>query len=158
MAKAKKIKQAKKTTKAKAPVKKIPVIKETVIKPAKNKWNRKELEEFRKRILGRKNQILDDLGKDTTLKQTQKEASGDISGYTYHMADVATDNYDREFSLGIASNERQVLYELDDAVKRIEDGSYGICEDCKAAITKTRLKAIPYTRHCLKCQEKRETR
>lgn len=121
------------------------------------KFNKKELEEFKKRILERRNEILDDLGdRDQTLKQSQKEASGDISGYTYHMADVATDNYDREFSLGIASGEREMLYELDDALKRIEDGTYGQCEDCKALIARTRLKAIPYTRHCLSCQEKRE--
>lgn len=121
------------------------------------KFNKKELEEFKNLIIGRRNEILEDLDdRDDTLKQTQKDASGDISGYTYHMADVATDNYDREFSLGIASNERQLLYELDDALKRIEEGVYGLCEDCKAMISKTRLKAIPYTRHCLTCQEKRE--
>ncbi|MGE5308455.1 MAG: TraR/DksA family transcriptional regulator [Deltaproteobacteria bacterium] len=122
-----------------------------------NKFTRKESDDFRKLILGRRNEILEDLGdRDQTLKQSQKEASGDISGYTYHMADVATDNYDREFSLGIASNERQMLYELDDALKRIDDNTYGLCEDCKAQISKTRLKAIPYTRRCLSCQEKRD--
>ncbi|MDD4953790.1 MAG: TraR/DksA family transcriptional regulator, partial [Candidatus Omnitrophica bacterium] len=82
--------------------------------------------------------------------------SGDISGYTYHMADVATDNYDREFSLGIASNERKMIYELDDALKKIDEGAFGICEDCKSPIAKNRLKAVPYARLCLKCQEKRE--
>jgi DnaK suppressor protein len=122
-----------------------------------SKFNRKELDEFKKVIMSRRNDILDNLnGRDDTLKQTQKEASGDISGYTYHMADVATDNYDREFSLGIASNERQLLYEFDDALKKIEEKTYGRCEDCKSMITKTRLKAVPYTRHCLACQEKRE--
>lgn len=121
------------------------------------KFDKKELGDFRKLIVARRTEIIDDLGdRNETMKQSQKEASGDISGYTYHMADVATDNYDREFSLGIASNERQLLYELDDALKRIEDGSYGLCEECKRVITKTRLKAIPYTRHCLSCQEKRE--
>ena len=124
---------------------------------AVSKFNKKELAEFKKLIMARRNEIVDDLGdRDETMKTSQKEASGDISGYTYHMADVATDNYDREFSLGIASNERQALYELDDALKRIEDGSYGLCEDCKAPISKTRLKAVPFTRHCLPCQEKRE--
>ncbi|MFA5725895.1 MAG: TraR/DksA family transcriptional regulator, partial [Candidatus Omnitrophota bacterium] len=86
------------------------------------------------------------------------DASGDISGYTYHMADVATDNYDREFSLGLASNDRQSLYELDDAFKRIEDGTFGICEDCKQLITKIRLRAVPQARLCVKCKEKREKR
>lgn len=123
------------------------------------KFDKKELGDFRKLIIARRNEIIDDLGdRNETMKQSQKEASGDISGYTYHMADVATDNYDREFSLGIASNERQLLYELDDALKRIEEGSFGLCEECKRVITKTRLKAIPYTRHCLSCQEKREKR
>ncbi len=74
------------------------------------------------------------------------------------MADVATDTYDREFSLGLASNERQLLYELDDALKKIEEGTFGICEECKSGIAKTRLKAIPYARLCLKCQEKKEKR
>jgi len=93
-----------------------------------------------------------------TLKKSQKDASGDISGYTYHMADVATDNYDREFSLGLASNERKLLYELEDALKKIEEGTFGICEECKCSIAKTRLKAVPYARFCVKCQEKREKR
>jgi RNA polymerase-binding transcription factor DksA len=72
------------------------------------------------------------------------------------MADVATDNYDREFSLGLASSDRQSLYELEDALKKIEDGTFGVCEDCKQLITKVRLKAVPQARLCVKCQEKRE--
>ena len=72
------------------------------------------------------------------------------------MADVATDNYDREFSLELASSERKSLYELDDALKRIEEGTFGICDDCKSVITKIRLKAVPSARLCIKCQQKRE--
>ncbi len=83
---------------------------------------------------------------------------GDISGYSFHMADVATDNYDREFSLGLASHERKMIYEFDDAIKKIDDGTFGICEDCSTLITKTRLKVVPQARHCVKCQEKREKR
>lgn len=91
-----------------------------------------------------------------TLRKSQKEASGDISGYTYHMADVASDTYDREFSLGLVSNDTDLLYELDDALKKIEDGEFGVCEECDNRITKNRLKAVPYARSCLKCQEKKE--
>ena len=124
----------------------------------KNKFVKKDLKEFKKIILKRKEEIDDEIKhiSDDTLKKSQKDASGDISGYTYHMADVATDNYDREFSLGLASNDRQSLYELNDALKRIEDGTFGICEDCKRLITKVRLKALPQARLCVKCQEKRE--
>ncbi len=124
----------------------------------KKKLDKKQLDEYRRLITRRKSEILDDINHITedTLKKSQKDASGDISGYTYHMADVATDTYDREFSLSIASNERQFVYELDDALKRIEEGTFGICEDCKSLITKARLKAIPYARLCLNCQQKRE--
>jgi len=126
----------------------------------KKKFSKKDLKEFKKIVLKKKEEIFDDLKhiSDDTLRKSQKEASGDISGYTYHMADVATDNYDREFSLGLASNERKFLYELDDALKRIEDGSFGICDDCKGQITKIRLKAVPSARLCIKCQQKREKR
>lgn len=124
----------------------------------KKKLNKKELKDFKKIILKRKEEALADLKhiSEDTLKKSQKEASGDISGYTFHMADVATDTYDREFSLGLASNERELLYSLEEALKKIEEGSFGICEECDNSIAKTRLKALPYARLCVKCQEKKE--
>jgi DnaK suppressor protein len=126
----------------------------------KKKFNKKELAEFKKLILKRKEEILEGIEhiSEDNLKKSQKEASGDISGYTYHMADVASDSYDREFSLGLASQERKMIYELDDALKKMDEGAFGVCEDCKAIITKIRLKAVPYARLCVKCQEKREKR
>lgn len=124
----------------------------------KNKFNKKELAEFKKIVLKKKEEVIDGIKhiSEDTLKKSQKDASGDISGYTYHMADVATDTYDREFSMGLASNERKYIYELDDALKKIEDGTFGACEDCNSLISKTRLRAIPYARLCVKCQEKKE--
>ena len=130
----------------------------------KKKLNKKEAQDFKKRILELKEEIIAEIKHiaDDTLKKSQKEASGDISGYTYHMADVATDTYDREFSLGLASNGRELLYELDDALKKIDEGTfgicYGICEECKAVIAKKRLAAVPYARLCVKCQLKKEKR
>ena len=124
----------------------------------KNKMNKKELSVFKKIILKMKEDAIGNIKhiSEDTLKQSQKDASGDISGYTYHMADVATDAYDREFSLGLASNEQKSLYELDDALKRIEEGTFGICEECKCVMKKIRLKAVPYARLCVKCQGKKE--
>jgi DnaK suppressor protein len=126
----------------------------------RKKFNKRELADFKKLILKRKEEILEGIKhiSDDTLKKSQKDASGDISGYTYHMADVATDTYDREFSLGLASSERELLYELDDAFKKTDEGTFGICEECKISITKIRLKAVPYARLCVKCQEKKEKR
>jgi RNA polymerase-binding protein DksA len=124
----------------------------------KKKLTKKELTEFKKLLLKKKEEINAEIKhiSDDTLNKSQKDASGDISGYTYHMADVATDNYDREFSLGLASKDRKSLYELEDAMKRIEEGTFGVCLDCKALIAKTRLKVVPQARLCIKCQEKRE--
>ena len=124
----------------------------------KRKLLKKDLKNFKKLILKRKEEILEELRhiREDTLKQSQRDAAGDISAYTLHMADIATDSYDREFSLGIASNEHKLLYEIEDALKRIEDGKYGICENCLKPIAKIRLKALSYTRLCRKCQEKLE--
>lgn len=124
----------------------------------KKKLSKKELNEYKNLLNKRKMEILDsiDRASEETIKKSQKDASGDISGYSFHMADVATDTYDREFSLSMVSNDRRALYELSHALKRIEDGTYGICEDCKEHIAKTRLEALPSARVCLSCQEQRE--
>lgn len=90
------------------------------------------------------------------LKTSQRDASGDLSGYSFHMADMATDNYEREFSLGRASEEQDVLYAIDEALKRIEDGTYGNCPQCGKQIAKKRLNAIPHTELCIACQSKNE--
>lgn len=87
------------------------------------------------------------------LNKSQRDSSGDLSGYTFHMADQATDNFDTEFNLDIASNEQKFLNEIDEALKRLDEGNFGVCEECQKPITLKRLKAIPYTRYCIKCQE-----
>ncbi|MBL7130699.1 MAG: TraR/DksA C4-type zinc finger protein [Candidatus Omnitrophica bacterium] len=124
----------------------------------KKKFNKKSTGQFKKILIKRKEAINDEINhiSSDTLMRSQKEASGDISGYTYHMADVATDNYDREFSLGLADNERDILYEIDVALQKIKDGSFGLCEECSKPISKTRLKAVPYAKSCIKCQQTKE--
>ncbi|MFC1675265.1 TraR/DksA family transcriptional regulator [Candidatus Omnitrophota bacterium] len=122
------------------------------------KFGKKELAEFKKLILKRKSEIIDNINhiSEYAMKKSQKDAAGDISGYTYHMADVATDTYDREFSMSLASNDREFLYELDDALKRIEEGRFGVCDSCKRMVTKVRLRAVPHARSCVKCAKKLE--
>lgn len=148
-----KARRAKRLTRLKKAYKKI------FASTSKKNFSRKDLKLFKGLILKKKESILDEIKhiSEDTIKQSQRDAAGDISSYTYHMADVATDTYDREFSLGLASNERKLLYDIDDALKRIEEGAYGICESCKRAISKTRLKAVPYAKLCINCQEKQET-
>lgn len=92
------------------------------------------------------------------LRTSQKDASGDLSSYTIHMADVATDSYDREFSLSRASVEQKIVYEIDEALKRIEEGEYGLCLTCGKQIAKNRLKAVPYAKYCIACQSDEESK
>ena len=90
------------------------------------------------------------------LNRSQRDAAGDLSGYAFHMADMATDNFDREFSLDLASNEQVLLNRIDEALKKIQDGSYGVCENCTKPIGFKRLKAVPYAKLCIKCKEDEE--
>ena len=121
-------------------------------------FNKKELKVIREVILKKKAQILEDFInlEGQSFMKSAKDASGDLSGYTFHMADMATDLYDREFSLGLAEAERERLFALDDALKRIDEGTYGICDKCGDEITKQRLKAMPRAEFCIGCQEKEE--
>ena len=120
------------------------------------KLDDKKLEYFKKLLLKLKSdfeQNISNMIKDQGMKDND---SGDVSGHVLHMADVATDMYDKEFSLGLASSEREVLHKIDMALKRIEDKSFGLCSECSKPIPVARLKAIPYACTCLKCQEKLE--
>ena len=85
-----------------------------------------------------------------------RDASGDLSAYTVHLADMAADTYDRELSMNIVSSEQEILYQIDDALKRLDDGSYGVCQQCNQPITMSRLKAVPYASLCIKCQRAKE--
>lgn len=112
---------------------------------------RKLLEAARRKISG----ALAHLEKDN-LNLSQRDASGDLSGYSFHMADMATDNFDREFSLDLASNEQELLNRVDEAVRKIDEGKFGICETCAKPIAQKRLIAVPYAKFCIKCQGEEE--
>ena len=86
------------------------------------------------------------------LKRSSRDASGELSGYSLHMADAGTDNFDREFALSLVSNEQEALYEIEEALKRLETGTYGVCEMCEKLIRKERLEAVPFARFCIQCQ------
>ncbi|UCC95626.1 MAG: TraR/DksA C4-type zinc finger protein [Candidatus Omnitrophota bacterium] len=124
----------------------------------KRRLTRKDLKIYKEKLINLKEDIINqirDISEDTLMK-SQKDISGDISGYSIHMADVASDNYDREFNLGLVSGERETLLEIEEALKRVEEKSYGVCRMCEKSIAKTRLKAIPYAKYCKKCQEETE--
>jgi DnaK suppressor protein len=90
------------------------------------------------------------------LRRTQRDASSDLSAYSFHMADAGTDNFDREFALSMVSNEQEALYEINEALKRLENGTFGMCEMSGKAIPKQRLDAIPWARYTVDCQAQLE--
>ena len=90
------------------------------------------------------------------MKKSMAAASGDLSTVPYHMADVGTDNFEHEFTLGLIENEEEELREIDAALERIEETSYGVCETCEKPIPKGRLKVIPYARLCIDCKRDEE--
>lgn len=125
--------------------------------PGNKKFDKKKLDQYKKNLLRLKESFVRDIDNMSKNPGSQNGDSGDVSGHVLHIADVATDMYDREFNLELASNEREVLYKIDQALKRIEDKSFGACIECGKPIPQVRLNAIPYAETCLKCQEKLET-
>jgi RNA polymerase-binding transcription factor DksA len=91
-----------------------------------------------------------------TLKRSAKEDAGDLSAYGQHMADAGTDTFDRDFALSLVSSEQEALSEIDAAIKRIRDGTYGICEITAKPISKERLLAVPFTRYSAEAQKQIE--
>lgn len=127
-------------------------------KGMKKRFTQRALNGYKEKLNDLKEDILNQIKdiSENTLMKSQKDISGDISGYSLHMADVASDNYEREFNLGIVSDERKILLEIEEALKGIEDKNYGICHMCFKPIGQTRLNAIPYAKYCTKCKEKLE--
>ena len=140
--------QRKKTTKKKV-VRKAPV---------KQGLSTAEVQHFRELLLQKRREIFQNVFEieGETLKKSRLDASGDLSSMPIHMADIGTDNYEQEFALGLMDSERRILHEIDDALQRIEDGLYGICEGTGSPIPKARLEAQPWARYCVEYARKIE--
>lgn len=85
-----------------------------------------------------------------------KESAEEMSSYSLHMADSGTDNFDRDFALSLLSSDQDAIYEIDEALKRIERDAYGICETSGKHIPRARLDAIPWTRFTVEAQAQLE--
>lgn len=112
---------------------------------------KKQLEELRANLYHELQHL-----SESNLSQSQRDSSGDLSGYSYHMADVGTDNFGREMELNIASGENERIRMIEEALERIEEGTYGKCVSCDGDIHLERLKAIPYARLCIECARQSE--
>lgn len=121
----------------------------------KSKFTKDELKQFRNALLELRERLTRQVGamEGSALKENDSEVSVD------HMADHGTDTFDQDFTLGLIENEENTIREIDAAIERISDGSFGVCEPCVEEpaklckscphIPKARIEAIPYTRYCV---------
>jgi DnaK suppressor protein len=121
---------------------------------------KKDMEKFEKLLLARRAELLQELGllQKSGLNSTVKDASGEISSYSTHMADQGTDSFEREKTFQLASKGGRFLHHIDEALRRIKDKTYGKCLECGKDISRTRLEAVPHARYCIECKEKEELR
>jgi len=85
-----------------------------------------------------------------------KDSAEEMAGYSLHMADSGTDNFDRDFALSLLSSDQDAVYEIEEALKRIERDTYGVCELTSKSIPRARLDAIPWTRFTVEAQAQLE--
>jgi RNA polymerase-binding protein DksA len=113
---------------------------------------RRILENLQARLKGDLDQMTDE-----ALKRNQPESSGNLSNMPLHMADLGTENYDQEFTLGLIENEQATLEQIREALHRLDGGRFGQCDECGHAIARARLQALPYTKHCIECARRLES-
>jgi DnaK suppressor protein len=111
----------------------------------KSEWSKfyENLLELRERLIAQMNGLA-------------KESAEEMSSYSLHMADSGTDNFDRDFALSLLSSDQDAMYEIEEALKRIEKNTYGVCELTGKSIPKARLAAIPWTRFTVEAQAQLE--
>lgn len=112
--------------------------------------NAKERERFKKMLLKKKEEIIN------ILSEAYSEGKEIDAGISQDVADKAESSYTKEFLFSLSDTERKRLFMIDEAIKRIEDSSYGICQMCQNNIGKKRLVVVPWAPNCIECQEKEE--
>jgi DnaK suppressor protein len=116
----------------------------------------RELEVFRDAILAKRREIVGDMS--SMEREALRSSGSNLSNLPLHMADMGTDNYEQEFTLGLMEKERKLLRDLNDALAKIQNGTYGICEGTGKPISKARLEAQPWARYSIEYARKLEGR
>jgi len=153
---------AKKTpakSKAAAPKKKAPASKKAASKGSGSTSEDPKLSPFLKKqrlhLLELRDHLVDAMA-GVAQDNLRSRGEGDSSAFGMHQADAGSDAYDRDFALNLLSQEQDALYEIDEALQRIQNGTYGVCEMSGQPIPEARLEAIPFARLTVECQEKLE--
>ncbi|MBD3344650.1 MAG: TraR/DksA family transcriptional regulator [Chitinivibrionales bacterium] len=121
----------------------------------KKKYSKKELDHFKKKLTQEKQKVLEEVGElsQSNLKNSISDQSGENSRYSYHLGDVASLSYDREFSMGLAERQQKYLEQIDEALERIEEGTYGICKVTGELIPLERLEEVPVAKYSVQGKE-----
>ena len=122
--------------------------------------NKKERTHLEKRLLKERSRVLKELGHyDESFSNTLQGADGNLSAYSFHMADQGTDAMEREKQFLFASKEGRLLYHIDEALRRLyrSPEQFGVCEECGENISFERLDALPHARLCIGCKQREET-
>ena len=124
------------------------------VKPAKkvkSPLTKSELEEFRQVLLEKRRAILGDMNsiEADALRTNRQDGSGDLSNMPTHPADIGSDNFEQEFTLGLLDSERKLLSEINAALERIENGTFGVCAGTGQIIATARLRARPWAKYCI---------
>lgn len=117
------------------------------------KMTEQELASFKQRLLDLGHRLRGDVAgvSDEALRRTGGEASGSLSNAPLHPADLASDSFEQDVALSLLVNEQQIMEQISSALNRIEQGTFGRCQECQLPIAPERLKALPYTAHCIGC-------
>ena len=126
-------------------------------KPRKNQagLSPKELEHFRDLLLAKRREILGDMSA-MEREALRTSGSSNLSTLPIHMADMGTDNYEQEFTLGLVETERKLLREINNALAKIQNGSFGICEGTGKPINKARLEVQPWAKFSIEYAKQME--
>ncbi len=122
--------------------------------------NKKQRQHLEERLLKERARVLKELGHyDESFSSSLQASDGDLSAYSFHMADQGTDAMEREKAFLFASKEGRLLYHIDEALRRLyrTPEEYGLCEECGEKIAFERLDALPHARLCIRCKEREET-
>ena len=118
----------------------------------------RDIESFRKLLLSKRRILAGDVNglEQAALHNSRQDASGDLSKVPLDMADIGSDNFEQEFTLGLIETEQATIQEIDEALSRIDNKSYGKCEKCGGRIPLARLKVKPHAKYCIECQRQQE--
>jgi DnaK suppressor protein len=118
------------------------------------KLTKEELDQFESMLMERRGLLLNDF---RALEEEEAQSGATDSVLSTHLADVGSDRASSDVNLGCQATTSSEIREIDEALERIRDGSFGLCEECDKPIAKGRLEAIPYARLCLPCKTAEES-